>query len=176
VLAENDELKASGSDVGGLLSDLIEGARRRHLSPNSLMACEQTWRALLAWAAVLNIDPRNLPFPEALEIYRFLGKDKGAASLKQIRAALSFPYKHWDFKNPFAKIDPPLHKEPQIRYHLLVDIRRLLAFLKAKQNGYGSSLAFHLANALFQTASRFDELIQLTWSDCRRVGEDIVAL
>jgi integrase len=36
--------------------------------------------------------------------------------------------------------------------------------------------AFHLANALFQTACRFDELIQLTWSDCQRVGEEIVAL
>ena len=51
---------------------------------------------------------------------------KNAASLKQIRAALSFAYKHWDLKNPFAKIEPPLHKEPQIRYLLLSDIRRLL--------------------------------------------------
>jgi hypothetical protein len=41
---------------------------------------------------------------------------KNAANLKQIRAALSFAYKHWDVKNPFAKIEPPLHKEPQIRY------------------------------------------------------------
>jgi hypothetical protein len=41
------------------------------------------------------------------------------------------------------------HKEPQIRYLLLADIRRLLAYLKSRQNGYGSALAFHLANALF---------------------------
>jgi integrase len=34
----------------------------------------------------------------------------------------------------------------------------------------------HLTNALFQTACRFEELIQLTWSDCQRVGEEIVAL
>jgi len=40
--------------------------------------------------------------------YRFLGDGKNAASLKQIRAALSFAYKHWDLKNPFAKIEPPL--------------------------------------------------------------------
>jgi integrase len=33
-----------------------------------------------------------------------------------------------------------------------------------------------LANALFQTACRFDELIQLSWADCQRVGEEIVAL
>jgi hypothetical protein len=46
----------------------------------------------------------------ALEAYRFLGEGKNAASLKQIRAALSFVYKHWDLKNPFAKIEPPLHK------------------------------------------------------------------
>jgi integrase/recombinase XerD len=103
-----------------------------------------------------------------------LGREKGPASLKQIRAGLSFAYKHWDLKNPFAKIEPPLHKEPQIRYLLLADIRRLLDYLKSRQNGYGSALAFHLANALFQTACRFDELIQLTWSDCQRVG--IVAL
>ena len=66
---------------------------------------------------------------QALEIYRLLGKEKGPASLKQIRAALSFAYKHWDLKNPFAKIEPPLHKEPQIRYLLLADIRRLLDYL-----------------------------------------------
>ena len=41
---------------------------------------------------------------------------QNAASLKQIRAALSFAYKHWDLKNPFAKIEPPLQNEPQIRY------------------------------------------------------------
>jgi integrase len=52
----------------------------------------------------------------------------------------------------------------------------LLAYLKVRQQGYGSALAFHLANALFQTACRFEELIQLTWSDCQRVGEEIVAL
>jgi integrase len=53
---------------------------------------------------------------------------------------------------------------------LLADIRRLLDYLKARQQGYGSALAFHLANALFQTACRFDELIQLAWGDCQRVG------
>ena len=47
-------------------------------------------------------DPRSLPFPEALEAYRFLSEGRNAASLKQIRAALSFAYKHWDLKNPFA--------------------------------------------------------------------------
>ena len=58
-----------------------------------------------------------------------MGEAKNAASLKQIRTALSFAYKHWDLKNPFAKIEPPLHKEPQIRYLLLSDIRRLLDYL-----------------------------------------------
>ena len=71
---------------------------------------------------------------------------------------------------------PPLHKEPQIRYLLLSEIRRLLDYLKSRRQGYGSALAFHLTNALFQTACRFEELIQLTWSDCQRVGEEIVAL
>ena len=31
-------------------------------------------------------------------------------------------------------------------------------------------------NTLFQTACRFNELIQLSWADCPRVGEEIVAL
>jgi putative intracellular protease/amidase len=61
-------------------------------------------------------------------------------------------------------------------YLHLADIRRLLDYLKARQQGYGSALAFHLANALFQTACRFEELIQVSWGDCQRVGEDIVAL
>jgi integrase len=56
------------------------------------------------------------------------------------------------------------------------DVRRLLEYLKARQPGYGSALVFHLANALFQTACRFDELIQLTWTDCQTVGKGIVAL
>ena len=131
MLAENEETALSGSDSGRLLADLLEGARRRNLSENSLVAYERTWRTFLAWAA--------------------------AASLKQIRAALSFAYRHWDLKNPFAKIDSPIQNEPQIRYLLLADIRRLLGYLKARQQGYGSALAFHLANALFQTACRFDE-------------------
>ena len=156
--------------MGRLLADLLEGARRRNLSANSLAAYERTWRQFLAWAAASSVDPRSLPFPQALEIYCLLGKDKGPASLKQIRAALSFAYKYWDLKNPFAKIEPPLQNEPQIRYLLLADIRRLLGYLKARQQGYGSALAFQLANTLFQTACRFDELIRLNWSDCQRVG------
>ena len=148
-------------DIQGLWADLIEAARRRNLSANSLAAYERTWTRFLAWAAALNFDPRRLPFPEALEAYRFLGDGKNAASLNQIRAALSFAYKHW---------------AAQIRYLLLADIRRLLAYLKAPRQGYGSALAFHLTNTLFQSACRFEELIQLTWSDCQRVGEEIVAL
>jgi integrase len=172
VLGQNEEAgRPSGSDSSELLADLLRGARRRNLSPNSLAAYERTWRAFLAWAAGSRVDPRAVSFPTALEAYRFLGEGKNASSLKQIRAALSFAYKHWDLKNPFTKIEPPLQKEPQIRYLLLADIRRLLDYLKSQQQGYGSALAFHLANALFQTACRFDELIQLKWSDCQTVGK-----
>jgi hypothetical protein len=49
VLGENEDPKPSGSDSGGLLlEDLLEGARRRNLSPNSLAAYGRTWRAFLA--------------------------------------------------------------------------------------------------------------------------------
>ena len=140
------------------------------------MAYERTWKAFLAWAAAGSLDPRTLSFPTSPEAYRFLGEGKSAPSLKQIRAALSFAYRHWDLKNLFAKMDPPLNKEPQIRYLLLADIRRLLACLKNRQQGYGSALAFYLANALFQTACRFDELIQLKWGDCQAVAKEIMAL
>jgi hypothetical protein len=133
----NEEAGPSGSDSGGLLADLLEGARRRNLSANSLAAYERTWRAFLAWAAAASFDPRSLSFPTAVEAYRFLGEGKNAASLKQIRAALSFTYKHWELKNPFAKIEQPLQNEPQIRYLLLIDIRRLLDYLKARQQGWG---------------------------------------
>jgi hypothetical protein len=109
VLGENQE---DGPLGNGLSADLLEAARRRNLSANSLAAYERTWT-------------------------RFLGEGKNAASLKQIRTALSFAYKHWDLKNPFAKIEPPLHNEPQIRYLLLADIRRLLDYLKVRQQGYG---------------------------------------
>jgi hypothetical protein len=83
VLVENIEDSPQGSDIQGLSADLIEAARRRNLSANSLAAYERTWTRFLAWAAALNFDPRRLPFPVALEAYRFLGEGKNAASLKQ---------------------------------------------------------------------------------------------
>ena len=128
------------------------------------------WPGLPRWVSIRGVFLSLLPWRPIGSWAR--GRTRRAS--KQIRAALSFAYKHWDLKNPFAKIEPPLHKEPQIRYLLLSDIGRLFAYLKVQ--GYGSALAFHLANALFQTACRFEELIQLTWSDCQRVGEEIVAL
>ena len=84
----------------------------RLFGAQSLAAYERTWRAFLAWAAAAGLDPRALSFPTALEGYTFLGEGKNAASLKQIRAALSFAYRHWDLKNPFARINPPIQKEP----------------------------------------------------------------
>ncbi|HEY5707760.1 MAG TPA: tyrosine-type recombinase/integrase [Terrimicrobiaceae bacterium] len=48
-------------------------------------------------------------------------------------------------------------------------------YLKSRRQGYGSALAFHLTNALFQTACRFEEF-QPTWTDCQAVGKEIVAL
>jgi hypothetical protein len=63
------------------------------------------------------LDPRVLSFsycPRSVPIFRG-GEER--REFKQIRPALSFAYKHWDVKNPFAKIDPPLQKEPQIGYH-----------------------------------------------------------
>jgi hypothetical protein len=96
VLVENKEDRPRGRDIQGLSADLIEAARRRNLSANSLAAYERTWTRFLAWAAASSFDPRSLPFSTALEAYRFLGAGKNAASLKQIRAALSFAYKHWE--------------------------------------------------------------------------------
>jgi hypothetical protein len=43
----------------GLLADLLEGARRRNLSQNSLAAYERTWRTFLAWAAAASLDPAS---------------------------------------------------------------------------------------------------------------------
>ena len=65
-----------------------------------------------------------------LEAYRFVGEGKNAASLKQIRAALSFACKHWDLKTPFRRSNPRSTRNRRI-YLLLSDIRRLLDYLKA---------------------------------------------
>ena len=69
------------------------------------------------------------------------------------------------------------------RRQLTIDTKscrtEMLGDLTANYNGIPraiTALAFHLANALCQTACRFEELIRLTWSDCQRVGEEIVAL
>ena len=69
MLVENQEDSPQGSDIQGLSADLLEAARRRNLSANSLAAYERTWTRFLAWAAALNFDPRRLPFPEALEVH-----------------------------------------------------------------------------------------------------------
>ena len=81
--------------------------------------------------------------------------------------ALSFAYKHWDLKNPFAKIEPPLHKEPQIRYLLLSDIRRLLDYLKVRQQGYGS--AHYCARDESSPPQRFHSKASLSASAVCRV-------
>jgi hypothetical protein len=55
VLGQNEEAVPSGSDVGGRLIDLVEGARRRNLASNSLAAYEvlgrrfSHGRQLLVW-------------------------------------------------------------------------------------------------------------------------------
>ena len=71
-------------------------------------------------------------------------------------------------KNPFAKIEPPLHKESQIRYLLLSEIRR---FLESRRRADGSALA-SIGQRALQTACQLEELIQLTCVDCRGVGSN----
>jgi hypothetical protein len=66
----------------GPLKDLLGGVRRRNLSANSLATQERTRKAFFAWTSAASLDPR----------------------------ALSFAYKHWDAKNQFAKIEPPIQK------------------------------------------------------------------
>ena len=61
MLVENIEDRPQGSDVHELSADLLEAARRRNLSKNSLAAYERTWTRFLAWAAASSFDPRGLP-------------------------------------------------------------------------------------------------------------------
>jgi hypothetical protein len=42
--------------IFGEPADLLEAARRRNLSANSLAAYERTWTRFLAWAAASNFD------------------------------------------------------------------------------------------------------------------------
>ena len=50
MLGGNEEAEPKGSDFAGLLADLLEGARRRNLSANSLAAYERTWTKFPPWA------------------------------------------------------------------------------------------------------------------------------
>ncbi len=174
----NDEFVSASVDVpadpGSIMSDLLLAAERRNLSARSLLAYRRTWNRFLAWATANEFEPRKLSGPSVLQAYAWLSDGKGPATIRQIRAALSFAFEHWDLKNPFEKITPPIHNEPQIHYLMLDDVRRLLGHLRDLRSlqGYGARLTFHLANALFQTACRFDELIQLEWSNCLRAGGD----
>jgi hypothetical protein len=61
------------------------------------------------------------------------------------------------------KIEPPLHKEPQIRYLLLAGIRRLLDYFKARQQSYVPPLrSIWLTPSSRRLPVRFDDLIQLS--------------
>jgi hypothetical protein len=80
VLVENIEDSPQGSDIQGLSADLLEAARRRNLSTNSLAAYERSWTRFLAWAAAASFDPRSLLFPtgktiavQAMNFYRLSG-------------------------------------------------------------------------------------------------------
>jgi hypothetical protein len=63
VLVGNQEAGPSGSDSGGLLADLLEGARRRNLSANSLTAYKRTWTGF--W-------PRRQPRASIRGVFLFL--------------------------------------------------------------------------------------------------------
>ena len=98
------------------------GAKAREAELCCPMSCglRTNLEAFLAWAA--SLDPRALSFPTAPEAYRFLGEGKSAANLKQMRAALSLAYKHWDLKNPFTTIDPPTNRNPRTIFR---DVREI---------------------------------------------------
>ena len=66
MLVENQEDGPFGSNTNRLSADLLEAARRRNLSANSLAAYERTWTRFLAWAAASSFDPRSLPFPDTV--------------------------------------------------------------------------------------------------------------
>ena len=59
----NQEDRPLGSDIQGLSAFLLEAARRRNLSTNSLAAYKRTWTRFLAWAAAANFDPAKSSFP-----------------------------------------------------------------------------------------------------------------
>ena len=81
MLRENDELKPSESDVAGLLSDLVETARRATSfaqQPHGLRDLEGVPRL----GRGLEHRSAQPAVPRGTRNYQFLRKDKGAASLK----------------------------------------------------------------------------------------------
>src|SRR4029077_14922808 len=86
VLVGNREAGPSGSDSGGLLADLLEGASRRNLSANSLAAYERTWTRFLAWTAAASFDPRSLPFPDTVSKVIHCRGRRAAAKLSSAAA------------------------------------------------------------------------------------------
>jgi hypothetical protein len=113
VLVGNREARPSGSDSGGLLADLLEGARRRDLSANSLAAYERTWTRFLARTAAASFDPRSLPFPAASEAYRFLEEGKNAASPQTDPGRAFLCLQALGLEKPFCEDRAALQKEPQ---------------------------------------------------------------
>ena len=80
------------------------------------------------------------------------------------------------FKEPVCQDRPPASKGTPDPLSAALRYPPAPRLPQSPRQGYGSALAFQLANALFQTACRFDELIQLAWADCQAVGKEIVAL
>ena len=102
------------------------------------MAYERTWEAFLTRGPQPEVSIPSSFFSLPRK-HTGVGEGKSAPSLKQIRAALSFAYRP-QFKEPvYCQDGSAAPQEPQIRYLLLADIRRLLACLKNRQQGYGSA-------------------------------------
>ena len=108
---------------------------------------------------------------------RFLAEGKNAASLKQIRAALSFAYQALGFKQSVSlRSSPRSTRNPRFATCSSLIFGGSWTTLRPGSAGIWLCPRVPLGQRPFQTACRFMSLIQLEWSDFQAVGEEIVAL
>ncbi len=144
-------------------SRVLDAARQRQLSQPTLTAYRRTWQKLSAWTTAEKIAIESIPAELVRAWYDDLTRDRSASHHLQVRAALSFLYSVLDAPNPFVKCPAPSFsaEKIEIRYLPPEQLARVLKIL-SQDTDYFGRLTYHLASALFFTATRFHEWAQLT--------------
>lgn len=152
------DMALNSSEILALAS---AAAEQRQLADPTRIAYRRTWLKLAAASAADGLDPSALPAERASALYAEWTKGKSASHHVQTKAALAFLYGNvFKALNPFAECLAPSFRpdRKEIRYLESGNVAGVLLHLQEiRAADYCGHLAFHLAESLFYSATRYHE-------------------